>query len=290
MTRSQVFVWLDASNHTTTGTTVIRNTPAPELQVSSSISTSNNGTNDTLLYQVDAHRQVTISSTIVTSKGSQDVSWHQDYSFTSFGNYTDSGNVEVNTLNTRGLDVSSSGYSRRLDYDLNAFSSYLTNGDNYTIQATVDRVKDVDTVGSAVFPSGLESFSVAQALRPQYPAFQGASLSTTQNGTATYIANATSLASFSFGTTAQDMVFSGIEVSRGNANSFPPVSGSTELFHRYVKASNGSVVQDDETLIGSSIPHRHGHAGSTHGFGVGGIRGQLGHGPAQINLTPPNTL
>lgn len=208
------------------------------------------------------------------------MSWKQSLSFTNLGNYTDQANVEVNIQNTQGYDVSSSGYSRHYNYPLYAFSSYTTEGDNYTIQATVDRGKNVQTVGQPVFPTGLESFSVAQGVQSQYPSFQGASVATSQNGTATYIANATALTSFSFGTTEQDMVFAGISVGgTKNAEGFPAITGSTELFHRYVVAVNSTVVEDEETLVETSIPHTHINLGSVKGYAVPGINSMLGRGP-----------
>lgn len=149
--------------------------------------------------------------------------------------------------------------------------------DNYTIQAIITRGKDVETIGQPVFPTGLESFS------PGHSNFQGAALSTSQNGSATYIANQTSLTSFSFGTTTQDMTFSGLEIeSSEDAEGFPTITGSTELFHRYVEAVNATVVEDEETLIDSAIHHVHLGLDSTRGFANSGVKEMLGRGPQGV--------
>ncbi|GAB7356322.1 hypothetical protein MBLNU459_g7118t2 [Dothideomycetes sp. NU459] len=279
----KVFVWLDEANQTTTGDLPTLHTPTPSFHVSATvgqIGAGVNATNETLTYQVTAQRHLSLSSTIHTSRGVQQALWQQTLYFSNNGNLTDAGNVQINSQSTTGVDVSSSGYSKNFDYPLWAYTSYSTFKDNYTIQATVNRGKIVQTIGQPVFPTGLESFSPAPDLQSQLPSFQGASLSTTQNGSATYIANSTSLTSFSFGTTAQDMVFSGLEIgSSKDAAGFPSITSNYELFHRYVEAVNGTVVEDEETLVDSAIHHSHLGLDSSLGFAAGGVKAMLGRGP-----------
>lgn len=273
----KVFIWLDTAGHVTTGSGPYRITPSPNLQVSSSIQQSANGTNETLLYQVHAQRSLSVQSTINLSTGPEKASWKQSLSFSNTGNYTDQAFIETNTQLTTGYDVSSSGYSRHISYPLYAFSSATVFQDSFTIFAIVNRGKDVQTVGQPVFPTGLESFADADGVHPQYPAFEGTSLSTTQNSTATYIANQTSSTSFSFGTTEQDMVFSGVELGGGrNAQGFPTVTESEELFHRHVAAINGTVTEDEETLLDTDVEHAHGRSGPTRGFALSNVPGRGG--------------
>ncbi|KAF1354911.1 peptide N-acetyl-beta-D-glucosaminyl asparaginase amidase A-domain-containing protein [Delphinella strobiligena] len=276
----KVFIWLDESNHTTTGTPPTRNLPSPSLHISSSVGEGYNGTNETLTYQVTAQRQLSISSTVRTSQGETRATWQQSLSFANFGNLTDAGNVQVNEQITTATEHSSSGYAKRFNYPLWAYTAYSTFLDNYTIEATVNRGKDVETVGQPVFPTGLESFSSVQDLQSQVSAFQGASLFTTQNGSATYIANETSSTSFSFGTTEQDMVFAGLETDSSTAAGFPSISGSTELFHRYVMAVNYTVVEDEENLVDTGIIHNHlDILDSSQDFAAPGVKSMLGRGP-----------
>lgn len=273
----KVFIWLDEEGHVTTGDGPYLSTPAPKFQVSSSIGTSTNGTNETLLYQVNAMRNLTVISTIHLSSGNATAYWRQSLSYSNAGNFTDGGNVEVNSQQTTGSDMSSSGYSKHFSYPFYAFSAYATLGDNISLIATVNRGKDVQTLGQPVFPTGLESFSAADDVHNIYPEFQGASLSTTQNGSATYLANETSSTSFSFGTTEQDMTFAGIRVSTEvNAHYFPPISESHELFHRHVEAVNSTVTEDEETLIDVTIEHTHGRPAGGTGFALTNVPGRGG--------------
>lgn len=210
----------------------------------------------------------------------QQADWQQTLYFTNYGNLTDAGNVQINRQSTTGLDISSSGYSKSFNYPLLAYSAYSTFLDNYTIQATVERGKNTQIIGQSVFPTGLESFSPAQGLPFAYSNFQGAALSTAQNGSATYIANQTSSTSFSFGTTTQDMAFSGLEIgSLVDAKGIPSIAGTIELFHRYVEAVNGTVVEDDETLVDNEIHHTHLGLDSTRNFAGSGVKEMLGRGP-----------
>ncbi|KAK3075266.1 hypothetical protein LTR53_001544 [Teratosphaeriaceae sp. CCFEE 6253] len=157
----KIFLWLDQAGHITTGEAPFAVTPPPAVQVSSSVGTTSNGSNSSLHYAVSAQRTLSVESTLHLSHGSQKAYWRQTLSFSNYGNFTDGGNVEVNTQQTTGYAVSSSGYARHYSYPLYAYSDYATVGDNISYAATVHRGKDVQNVGQAVFPTGLESFAAA---------------------------------------------------------------------------------------------------------------------------------
>ncbi|KAF2235149.1 hypothetical protein EV356DRAFT_445452 [Viridothelium virens] len=276
----KIFLWLDPEGSVTTGSGPLATTPDPVFQLSSSVGKLPNGTNETLTYQVNAQRSISFVSTINTANGSQTASWSQNLTYSNFGNFTAAGNTQVNNQSTSGEDLSSLNYSRSLNYPLYAFSVYGTVRDNITIFANVLRGRDVQTIGQAVFPTGLESFEPVEAVQNQYPAFQGSLLQTTQNGTATYFSNQTSNTSFSFGTTVQDMVFAGVVTSdSGNAESPPQVVSTSELFRRHVEADNSTVIEDDETVIGHSIRPAHFNSPSMNDFAGSGTRSMLGRGP-----------
>ncbi|EME44591.1 hypothetical protein DOTSEDRAFT_72146 [Dothistroma septosporum NZE10] len=271
----KVFVWLDPDGHITTGQGPVRQTPVPRLQVGSRVFRSTNGTNDTLTYQVNAQRTLTIHSTINTSRGQESATWSQVLSYSNSGNYTDGGNAQTNTQQTSGHDRSSSGYSKYYSYPLYAFSAAEMEADSLTLSAIVSRGKDVQIFGQAVFPFGLESLADAYAIEPTHKTFQGAWLSTSQNGSATYVTNQTEQTSYSFGITEQDMTFFGIEqASDGVTNRYlADVTQTEELFHRHVLAMNGSVVFDEETLIETTVDHDHHDHGSTRGLVLSGFPG-----------------
>ncbi|EMC97115.1 hypothetical protein BAUCODRAFT_68515 [Baudoinia panamericana UAMH 10762] len=255
----KVFIWLDDAGHVTTGDGPYTVAPEPTFTVSSLVGNSVNGTNITLAYQVNAQRSLSIQSTINLSNGSESVAWQQSLSFSNTGNLTDQGNTEVNMQQTTGYDLSSSGYARRISYPLFACSVYTMPEGNISYVATIDRGKCVQTIGQPVFPTGLESFAAAADVHTVYPLFQGSPLATTQNGTATFLANATSLTSSSFGTTTQDMVFSGIRVDGSTSPEKLFSKGATdELFERHVSAMNNTVTYDEETLANRHIGHSRG--------------------------------
>ena len=271
----KVFIWLDQPGHVTTGTLPSKAQPAPALQVTTSVGATN-GTNSSLHYEVTAQRTLSFQSTINTSRGRKSASWKQSLSFTSTGDYTDYGNVEVNNQQTTGTDVSSSGYAKHFTYPLFANTTEIETSDTLTLFATVNRGKDVQTLGQPVFPTGLEAFAASNAIHPILPSFQGASLSTTQDGSATYIANTTTNSAISFGTTEQDMTLSGLK-STGlglNGQVFPSIGAGSELFHRHAMAVNGTVVDDEETLVNAHIGHQHGPAGNVAGFALDAAPGR----------------
>lgn len=271
----KIFVWLDEPGHITTGQGPNTDQPPAQLQIMSSTGTTANGTNSSLFYEVTAQRSLSFVSTINTSKGKHTAFWKQDLSFSNTGNYTDGALVEVNTQQTTGFDRSSSGYAKHYDYPFYAFSAETDTPDTLTIAAIINRSKNVQTLGKPVFPTGLEAFAASDVIHPLLPSFQGSSLMTTQDGNATYIANTTTNAAISFGSTVQDMTFAGIRAGPAgmNAEIFPPVSASRELFTRHARAVNGTVVEDVETLVNTRIPHSH-ESGSQTSFALTGVSGR----------------
>ncbi|WPG98550.1 Hypothetical protein R9X50_00134200 [Acrodontium crateriforme] len=274
----KIFLWLDNAGHVTTGSGPFKNTPAPRFTVSSSVGKGNNGTNETLSYSVAAQRSLSFQSVLNLAHGPQAALWQQTLSFSNQGTFTEGGNVEVNTQKTTGFEASTS-FSRRFVYPLYANTSQENLVDGFTLAATINRGKSVDIIGEPVFPTGLESFAAARAVQPAFQGFQGASLVTTQNGNAIYTSNTTSSTSVSYGETEQDMKFSGIGVhlTQNTQNlAFPSISSSDELFHRYVSAVNGTVIEDDETLINHPVGHTHA-PGSVQGFTLDNVPGRGGN-------------
>jgi len=268
----KIFIWLDVEGHITTGKGPYSVDPLPVIQATSSYGAGPNGTNETLLYQVDVQRSISIKSTINLSHGEQTVFWRQQRNYSNIGNMSEAGNVAINTQVTTGRDISSSGYARDLYYDLYAFSDYETLGSNISIVATVNRTKTVQTTGQAVFPDGREAFVEVA------PDFQGSLLTTTQSGDATYLANRTSSTSFSFGTTEQEMTLSGIRVGHAYDAQDP---AEQELFHRHALAVNGTVTVDEERLMGDTTRYAHGHVHGNgddgHGFCIADVLGRGGN-------------
>jgi hypothetical protein len=241
----KMFLWLDAANSTTSGSVMTKLMPKPNFFLTSMRSQSNNGTNMTLNYQVLAQRQISINSIITTSAGPQPASWTQTLSYSNMGHFLGNGNNQTNNQMTSGVDISSSGYSRKFGYPLWVFSSIDTDpvSKNMTIGGKLDRGKNVQVIGSSAFPTGLESYTS----EGQY---NGAITTTRQNGTATYVSIPARNRSISWGGTEQDFVFSGLLAGKAAPPQIPMVDGSTPLFTRHVLAVNGTVVQDNNKVVG----------------------------------------
>ncbi|KAF2490870.1 hypothetical protein BU16DRAFT_469035 [Lophium mytilinum] len=277
----KIFLWLDASDWITTGSNLVRIDPHPALHISSSVSSLPNGTNVTLEYSVQVQRHLSLSSTIKTSEGSRVASWQQTLTFSNQGNYSDGGNLQINTQSTKGVDLSSLGYSRAYDYPLWATTAYAFYPDDaFTIGASIDRSKNVQTLGQLAFPSGLQTFGFEETIHPNLSPFSGTTTVNRQNGTATYTSIPSQSRSYSSGSTEQDLKFAGVEASLSDLQrGLPDVKGSTELYHRHVLAVNSSVVEDEESFSGQTFPIYHSSSTGNQDFAPLSLKYMLGRGP-----------
>lgn len=235
----KLFLWLDSEGSVTTGSAIAKNTPDPTFFLTSNVGAAPNGTNLTLDYEVLVQRQLSFSSTITTSNGSQQAAWSQTLSFSNTGNLTNDGNTQANTQMTSGVDVASSGYARKFAYPLYVWStiSITNNGNDMTIGGIMDRGKSAQNVGPSAFPNGVDSFAPNDV-------YNGDSFNTRQNGSAQYISLASSNTSQSWGSTEQDLTLSGIQAGPPSYPNFPTVERTQQLYSRQVLAVNATVVQD----------------------------------------------
>jgi hypothetical protein len=278
----KIFVWLDQAGHVTTGNAPLQVAPQPAFHVSSSVTQTPKGVNDTLLYTVTAERLLSFTSTLFLSSGPQLATWYQHLSYSNVGNLSDEASLQTNNQQTMGQDLSSSGYAKKFSYPLYVASSQFLNPDGFTLAADINRSKNVDTLGVPVFPTGQESFT-SDATKSVL-SFDGASVQTNQIGSAFYAANNTAGTGFAYGSTNQTFSLAGLHVAAGIIGQgivFPTISGSDELFTRNVKATNDSVVSDQETLLGrqfssAALPKLFGDGISAQTYVVGGVPGR-GH-------------
>lgn len=249
-----IFLFLDPEGSITTGTSPTISAPDPVFELSSSVSQVA-GVNDSLVYDITASRQISISATITTANGSSNASWSQSLSYSNYDAITEEGFNQYTLQTTTGKDVSSSGYTNTYSYPINLNSSFIETDTALGINGSIIRGLDFNVYGPSVFPSGIQVFNDTS---PSYfgldgeetetfqvpaslPKFSGSLLSTTQAATAQYYSS-TNL-SYSFGTTAQNFSVTGVEVG-----------GATyELYSRNVEAVNSSVVSDDQVLLGETI-------------------------------------
>lgn len=255
----KIFLWLDQEGHVTTGLGPQIIAPQPDLSLNSHVLTNANGTlNETLIYTVSAQRSYTASSILHLADGeSQIAAWTQNLQYSATGNLTNQGNNEVNTQLTSGTALSASGYARSFSYPFYALSTYDGSNDATEIYAEINRGKLEQVLGSPVLPSGIEGFEAAGTVGNA----GGSSLTTYQDATGTYLAPANGR-SISFGTTSQNMTLSSLLGGGGGlvnsfTMSFPGVTIGEELFSRNVMAVNGTVVQDQDSILGreESVEH-----------------------------------
>ena len=287
----KIFVFLDLTNTVTTGNPPTVNQSAPTISISSSITSLSDGTNDTLTYSTSVTRDISITSTIKTSQGSQTVSWLQRLAYSNFGKFSSEGAIQSTIQRTEGSDISSSGYRNPYSYPITVNTSFVvTNSSTTSINAALTRGLDFGVYGPSVFPSGIQTFNISSPSsfdsgNHRYPSttklsadiiprFSGAQISTTQTGSAAYLS--TPNGTYSYGTTEQDFSFKGAEVGSLDA--------TYELYHRHVKAVNGTVEEDEQSLVGKTITIpagrlvRHGDrmvAGGTD------VKAALGRGPGK---------
>ncbi|KAF8855092.1 hypothetical protein BDZ45DRAFT_21175 [Acephala macrosclerotiorum] len=274
----KIFVWLDDESSVTTGKAPTLLFPEPTITLSQSLTQNSTGANETLTYTTDVKRTLSVSSSITTQNGTQVVTWSQNLAVANYGQYTAFGALQINDQKTTGVDQSIGGtyYKSSYSYPLWANTSYVVYpSGNYTIGASLIRGLNLDVQGTPVFHTGLQPFAQLPNSASPVSGFSGTSLSTTQNGTASYFADPTAGVSFGFGSTSQEFSFKGIDISGGTTD--------TELYYRNVEAVNSTIVKDYESLVGVELVS-YGYPVETVGsgrqsVGVMSPKAALGRGP-----------
>ncbi|KAF2398952.1 hypothetical protein EJ06DRAFT_557491 [Trichodelitschia bisporula] len=244
----KLFLWLDPPGAVTRGSVPVFNAPDPTLVVSSAITQKPDGGNDTFTQKAYAQRQFSLAADITTTSGRKRATWSQSLSFTNDGWYGDDGNAQVNTQLTSGNEASGSGYTRRFSYPLYVESFVKTekSSRNLSIDAVMDRIKDVTVVGRSAFPTGLESFDDGP--------FEGSRLRTRQNGSASYMSVPSQNRSSSWGGTEQTLSFWGLQAGSA-ADGALEQNDQVDLYWRHALAINGSIV-DDSDAGANRVPYQ----------------------------------
>lgn len=272
----KVFLWLDKIGSITHGTVPTIEAPEAVLGVSSSVTNGANGSIKALDYSVKASRSFSVSSTIITSEGSQDVTWIQNLSFAIKGKLANGGNDQNTSQTTTGKQESHSGYSRSFSYPLQVSSSYnVLEGGNYTIDASMSRAKNVQKSGHLALPTEADTFDYSQL--PGYTSlFAGAEISNSQNGSAHYLGAPALKKSFGAGSTEQFYSLAGVSA---------PGAAKTNLYRRHILSTNDSVVYDSESVGGDTYVVKNDpptpHQAGKQTYANLGIKAMLGRGPLQ---------
>ncbi|KAH3904981.1 hypothetical protein HBI56_218300 [Parastagonospora nodorum] len=276
----KIFIWTGTAMNLSIGTVPIISAPAPSIKLQSITKRSVNGTVSALDYSIQVSRQLSVESTIMTSAGSQTVSWKQDLTFSNTGTLSNGGNDQVDQQATKGTSISSTGFSRSFDYPLWVISSYnAPAGGNVTIDAKIARGKNVQQTGDLAFLNEWRTFDHASLHSTPYSvAFTGSNTTNWQNGTASYLSVPAIKKSFGTGTTEQFLILSG---TAGSVD-----YGSGKLYQRHIIAANNTVVSDQERFGDQAVQRSRINlanqspiAGGLDEYAGRGVRALLGRGP-----------
>lgn len=253
----KVFIWLDTNGSVTTGAAPTVDGATPTIAVSQTVTKNATGFNDTLTYTTSVKRQLRVSGSITTSKGSQAVSWTQDLSHTDNGTLTNGGNSQFNNITTQGTDtcagVTGGGFSSQYSFPLvsNITNTLLPNGTTRS-GATLARNKTLERSGAGaggVAPSGLQLFAALPATSGLAGRMTETSWQATQSGDAVLLLSAND--STGYGGMSGRLRFGG---GTGSAAGVLGNELDTELYVREVSVdSSGAVKSDVERLAGKDV-------------------------------------
>lgn len=251
----KVFIWLDTNGSVTTGAAPTVDGATPTIAVSQTLTKNGTGFNDTLTYTTSVKRQLRVSGSITTSKGSQAVSWTQDLSHTDNGTVTNGGNSQVNNITTQGTDTSTGvtdgGFSSQYSFPLlsNVSNTLLPNGTTRS-GATIARNKTLQRTGAGgVAASGLQLFAALPATSGLAGRMTETSWQATQSGNAVLLLSTND--STGYGSMSGRLRFGG---GTGSAAGVLGNELDTELYVREVSVdSSGAVKSDVERLAGKDV-------------------------------------
>lgn len=254
----KIFLWLDADTASiTTGELGAQLTADPTIAFSQRITQNATGGNDTLDYTLAVTRTLSISSYVRTQNTEGTVTWAQSLSYSNNGGVYAGGFDNVNTFGIAGADtVTGAGlgieYSASYSYPLYCSSSaaYSDAGD-LALRADLNQSLVLEVRGDSVFPAGLEAFAAGGS------GFGGSVLSTSRNGTATYMRLADNSHTSGVGRTRQIFSLEGVTGAGGDGDrgteGSGSGSGSTPLYYQDVSAFNDTVTDNHVEFLGVAV-------------------------------------
>ncbi|KAJ0158230.1 Peptide-N4-(N-acetyl-beta-glucosaminyl)asparagine amidase A, partial [Colletotrichum tanaceti] len=238
----KVFVWLDDEGSVTTGQPPTVSVPDPKIRISGrAVGKNATGANETLVFNLDVTRSISVKGEVVSKKGTQRPEWTQDLSYRNKASLDQFGRGGFNDFVIAGTDALLNGlvrYQSTYSYPLIVNqTANMTAAGNLSLAATLYQELRLEVEGAGVYPTGLEAYNALNRDRQgQGRRYSVSKLSTFRNGTAVFNMPANMKSSSASGTTWQMFRFSG---GRDGAL-------DDELYTRRVKASNNTVVSDEE--------------------------------------------
>ena len=198
-----IFLFSDKEGAVTTGSKPTFNTDAPKISLTSKVTQTSEGYNDTLTYITSVERTLSISSSIQTSAGTALATWSQHITYNNQNYLTSMGLNQLTIQTTSGSDSSSSGYQHDYNYPITVNSSIMNPTTDLSINADLQYGLTYNVLGPTVFPNGVESFNhTSSTVSPSFQAgdepraiqipltslkpLSGSNLTTSVQGTASY--------------------------------------------------------------------------------------------------------
>jgi hypothetical protein len=278
----KIFIWLGSDNSPVTGTAPTSASVSSIILHSSKQGRLNGSEGISLDYSIQVTRNLEIQSAFDTPTGSKAVTWTQKLTYSNIGTLSNSGNDQIVRQSTTGTHSTSSNYAKSFEYPLWVQSSYnAPSGGNVSINASMERSKNVRQQGDLAFPNDWKTFDYTQLrwMPHSEQTFLGSDLDNWQNGTASYLSVPALKKSFGSGSTQQRLTLSGVGTGSQDAS-------SQQLYQRYIAATNDSIVYDDESFDSQArgqnrftAPNPQGSRDGAHEYAASGVRAILGRGP-----------
>ncbi|KAK1654294.1 peptide N-acetyl-beta-D-glucosaminyl asparaginase amidase A-domain-containing protein [Colletotrichum phormii] len=237
----KVFLWLDEEGSITTGKPPTVSISDPDIKITGrALGKNSTGANETLAFNLDVTRMISVKGEVVSKKGTKNPEWTQKLSYTNNATLGQFGRNGFNNFIITGTDelTGMGTYKSTYSYPLivNQTANMSANGD-LSLDATLFQELRLEVEGVGVYPTGLEAYNNPTRNRQgQSSQYKTSKLSTFRNGTAVFNMPADMKSSSAFGTTRQVFRFSG---GRDGAR-------DVELYTRRVRASNNTVLSDEE--------------------------------------------
>ncbi|KAK7454157.1 hypothetical protein Landi51_03277 [Colletotrichum acutatum] len=237
----KVFLWLDEEGSITTGKPPTVSISQPDIKITGrALGKNSTGANETLAFNLDVTRMISVKGEVVSKKGTKNPEWTQKLSYTNNATLGQFGRNGFNNFIITGTDelTGMGTYKSTYSYPLivNQTANMSASGD-LSLDATLFQELRLEVEGVSVYPTGLEAYNNPTRNRQgQSSQYKTSKLSTFRNGTAVFNMPADMKSSSAFGTTRQVFRFSG---GRDEAR-------DVELYTRRVRASNNTVLSDEE--------------------------------------------
>ncbi|KAH9885172.1 peptide-N4-(N-acetyl-beta-glucosaminyl)asparagine amidase A [Xylariomycetidae sp. FL2044] len=250
----KIFIWRGEEGSVTTGSVPTINITGPEISFTHSVTRNATGFNESLAFDLQVNRTLSIKSNITSQDKTGEVTWSQTLSYSNTARFSNYGYKQINDFNIDGVDAATgphSSYEVSYAYPLYCDQEMTVSPEgNLTLRADLTEGLRMRVQGRTVFTTGLEAFTNDPKIKDGAE-FIGSLLRTTRHGTAAFFQTGDRKSSSGFGATNQVFKFDGLIADTTtdiDNNDEPP--HVVELYFRNVTAVNQTLVHDLERVRG----------------------------------------